>query len=155
MASHVRNFYFWEKQRSYYKPDSVILITGAGSGIGKQVALVYAQRPCRLVLVDINADALTAVKQQCQLYLPHPDHCITIRTDVTQQQQCQQMIETTITTYHRLDIMVLCAGIGAHHLFADTKVISLYSPNSCLLTSMVISIVSMLPILIYVSLMEC
>ncbi len=60
MASHIRNLFF--KKPNYFVDGSVIVATGAGSGICKQVVLEYAKRNCSLVLADINQAALDEVK---------------------------------------------------------------------------------------------
>ena len=40
------------------------LITGAGSGLGKEFALLYASKGNNVVLVDINGEALASVKEE-------------------------------------------------------------------------------------------
>ena len=42
------------------------LITGAGSGLGKEFALLYASKGNSVVLVDINGEALVSVKEEIQ-----------------------------------------------------------------------------------------
>ena len=42
------------------------LITGAGSGLGKEFALLYASKGNSVVLVDINGEALASVKEEIQ-----------------------------------------------------------------------------------------
>lgn len=64
-ASHIRNFLPWSAQKRW-KPNSVVVVTGAGSGIGKQVSLGYAARGCRLVLGDINKESLAPVVAECK-----------------------------------------------------------------------------------------
>ena len=119
MASHARNLLFWQRHQSTYKPNSVILITGAGSGIGRQLALTYARRPCRLALADVNTAALEQSKQACLAISPAlPILLLTV--DVTTLTACQSMVATTLSQYGQLDILVLCAGIGAHHTFSSS-----------------------------------
>ena len=126
MASHVRNLLFWQRHQSSFKPNSVILITGAGSGIGRQLALTYARRPCRLVLADVNAAAAEQTKQSCLALAPLL-HVTALTVDVTSMEACQQMVATTLSQHSQLDILVLCAGIGAHHTFSSSTPPSLFT----------------------------
>jgi len=126
MASHVRNLLFWQRHQSTFKPNSVILITGAGSGIGRQLALTYARRPCRLVLADVNTAAVEQTKQSC-LALSPALPVLTLTVDVTSMPACQSMLATTLATHSQLDILVLCAGIGAHHTFSSATPPALFT----------------------------
>ena len=126
MASHARNLLFWQRHQSSFKPNSVILITGAGSGIGRQLALTYARRTCRLVLADVNTAAVEQTKQACQAISPAlPVLALTV--DVTSLPACQSMVATALAQYAQLDILVLCAGIGAHHTFSSSTPPSLFN----------------------------
>lgn len=62
------------------------MITGASSGIGKELALQYARRSCRLVLAARQAAALNEVAAQCQKL---GSQCIAVPTDVTKEEDCK------------------------------------------------------------------
>ena len=126
MASHVRNLLFWQRHQSTFKPNSVILITGAGSGIGRQLALTYARRTCRLVLADVDTAAVEQTKQSCHA-VSQSLSVLTLTVDVTSLPACQSMVATTLAQYSQLDILVLCAGIGAHHTFSSSTPPSLFN----------------------------
>lgn len=66
--------------------NSIIVITGASSGIGKELALQYARRSCRLVLAARQAAALNEVAAQCQKL---GSQCIAVPTDVTKEEDCK------------------------------------------------------------------
>ena len=87
------------------------------------MALTYASRSCNLVLVDVDTASLTATSAQCQSL---SSTVLPLTVDVTSQAACQEMVAQTIARFHQLDILVLCAGIGAHHLFASTSDLSLF-----------------------------
>jgi len=114
-ATHVRNLAFWEKKK--WTPNSVVVITGAGSGIGRAVALKYAKRKCRLVLADIAAQSLPSVVDDCQR---SGSQAIAVPTDCTKNSECEALIKTAVSKFGGIDVLVLCAGIGAHHIFEET-----------------------------------
>lgn len=122
-AAHIRNFYFWEKKPEI-RTHQTVLITGAGSGIGLNVAQVYARRLCRLVLVDLNAQALKTAAELCSSL--GAEDILTITVDVTNFEQCLEMHKKTIEKFNKIDVMVLCAGIGAHHLFSHTNDLTIF-----------------------------
>ena len=57
---------FAKYRTNKYKPGSTVLITGASSGLGKLIALKYAERGCPLVISGRNKEALAEVKKECQ-----------------------------------------------------------------------------------------
>lgn len=122
MATHIRNICWWANKKQF-KPNSVILITGAASGIGKNVALIYAQRRVRLILVDFNKENLAVIVAECQKLGSQAIGC---HTDCSKQDQVKQMMARGIQEYGELDVMVLCAGIAAHHLFETTTDLSMF-----------------------------
>jgi short-subunit dehydrogenase len=122
MATHVRNVYWWANKKQF-KENSVVLITGAASGIGKNVALIYARRRVRLILVDFDKVNLGVVVAECQQLGSQAIGC---HTDCSKQDQVKQMMARGIKEYGELDIMVLCAGIAAHHLFETTHDLSIF-----------------------------
>ena len=87
------------------------------------MALTYARRGCSLVLVDIDSAALQQTSSQC---LALSSRTLPLTVDVTSQAQCQSMVSAVIERFGCLDILVLCAGIGAHHLFSSTSDLSLF-----------------------------
>lgn len=123
MSTHIRKLLFWNRTPPFAR-GQVVLITGAASGIGHQLALIYARRQCKLVLCDLNQSTLDTVAEQCQSL---GSQALAIRCDVTDAQAVRQMIQRTLAHYNSgLDLLVLCAGLGAHHLFARTPDVSIY-----------------------------
>ncbi len=87
----------------------VVLITGAGSGIGRATAIAFAENGARVVVSDVNEaggnKTVAHIKDQS-------GEAIFVQTDVTQADQVANLIETTINQYSRLDVAVNNAGIG-------------------------------------------
>jgi NAD(P)-dependent dehydrogenase (short-subunit alcohol dehydrogenase family) len=87
----------------------VVLITGAGSGIGAACALAFAREGARVAVADINeAHAATTVEQIHSL----GGEAIAISVDVTQSTQVAAMVERVLHQWGKLDIAFNNAGIG-------------------------------------------
>jgi len=117
---HWRKYLFWKHQR-HFKANSVIVITGASSGIGRELALRYAQRSCKLILAARSKATLEQVAHKCTT---SSSHCqaIAVVTDVTVEQDCKRLMEIAIEKFGTIDILVLNAGVGCHHQFGYSGV---------------------------------
>lgn len=83
--------------------DQVAVITGAASGLGLAIARQLAQYKVKLVLVDRNAEQLSAVAA----ILYATAHAI----DITDEKAVKQLMDDTGNKYGRIDILVNSAGI--------------------------------------------
>lgn len=97
----------------------VVLVTGAGSGIGAATAKAFAQAGARVMLADINADQ----GQACQAAIEAAGGTAAfMRTDVTQAAQMQALVAQTVERFGRLDILHNNAGISSTgKLLADIE----------------------------------
>ncbi|CAG9320386.1 unnamed protein product [Blepharisma stoltei] len=109
---------------SEVKENSRVVITGASSGIGKEIALQYAKRKYSLVLAGRQLDTLQAIQEQC-LKLGSPK-VLAKETDVTIESQCKDLINFSVENLDGIDILVLCAGISAYQLFENVSDLSVY-----------------------------
>ncbi|MDR3422169.1 MAG: glucose 1-dehydrogenase [Xanthobacteraceae bacterium] len=90
--------------------DRNVLITGAGSGIGRATALLFAQEGARLVVVDQNeADA----QKTAALIRDAGGEAFAIGADVSRDADCRAMVERAVAAYGRLHVAFNNAGIGA------------------------------------------
>lgn len=87
----------------------VALITGAGSGIGKAMALLFAREGATVVVADKMGDAAEETAGQIRAA---GGEAIASHTDVTDSGQVQEMMGRTVSTYGGLDILINNAGIG-------------------------------------------
>lgn len=87
----------------------VVLITGAGAGIGEETARLYAESGARVCL-NSQSDSASAVSER--INAAGYDSCF-IQADVTDYGQVEGMVRKVIDTYGRLDILVNNAGIVA------------------------------------------
>lgn len=87
----------------------VALVTGAGSGIGRAAAIRLAQCGVHVAAADRNLSAVKAVKAA----ISTPDReALALRVDVSESRSVQEMVDQTVATFGRLDIVVNCAGIS-------------------------------------------
>lgn len=87
--------------------DKTALITGAGSGIGRQTALLFAAEGARVVCADIDHDRAQETAAQIG-----GDRAVPVRADVSQDADCRRMVAAAETAYGRLDILFNNAGIS-------------------------------------------
>ncbi|KAI9079668.1 hypothetical protein K1719_038289 [Acacia pycnantha] len=95
----------------------VVLITGASSGIGEELAYEYARRGARLALVARREDILRSVLVKA-LQLGSPD-AIIIPADVSNIQDSQRFVDQTISHFGQLDHLVNNAGIIQARMFEE------------------------------------
>ncbi|MGO2241061.1 MAG: SDR family oxidoreductase [Halomonas sp.] len=86
---------------------SVLLITGASSGIGAATARAAAREGYKLVLAARSSDKLNALAQELG-----PENVLPYTLDVTNMEQQQAMVEQAIETFGRLDAVFVNAGRG-------------------------------------------
>ncbi len=86
------------------------LITGAGSGIGREAALRLAERGANLVLAGRGEDAL--FETQAGVNITGADSVI-VPTDVTSPDQVSQLVAQAVQTFATIDILVNSAGVGS------------------------------------------
>ncbi|MGH8159675.1 MAG: 3-hydroxybutyrate dehydrogenase [Rhodanobacter sp.] len=86
----------------------VALITGAASGIGKEIALVYAQNGCAVAIADINQQAADAAADEIN---KAGGKAIGVAMDVTSEDAVNAGTEKVVATFGALDILISNAGI--------------------------------------------
>lgn len=86
-----------------------IFITGGARGIGKSVAIGFAEAGANLAIVDVDLDEATKTAEE--IAKAHGVKTIAIKTDVTNQKQVQDMVAKVVETFGRLDVAFCNAGI--------------------------------------------
>ncbi|MFQ5829908.1 MAG: SDR family oxidoreductase [Candidatus Methylomirabilia bacterium] len=88
--------------------DKVALVTGAGSGIGKASALLFAREGARVVCADLNeATAKESVEQIERV----GNQALAMRADVSSPADNQAMVERAVAQWGRVDIFYANAGV--------------------------------------------
>ncbi len=97
---------------------NVTIITGASSGIGEALAYELAAQGAWLALAARRLDQLETVAAKCR---DLGGKAIAVACDVSQQSDCDQLVQQTVTAYGRVDTLVNNAGITMWARFADLK----------------------------------
>ncbi len=84
------------------------LVTGAGSGMGRAIAKLFAEEGARIVAVDMNGDTVEAVVLEIKA---SGGEAVGVSGNVTKQEDIDKMIDTATSTFGSLDILVNNAGI--------------------------------------------
>jgi 3-oxoacyl-[acyl-carrier protein] reductase len=93
----------------------VAIVTGAGHGIGREIALSLARNGAEVVVTDVS-DAIFEVGKQIEAL---GSKALPIKCDVTELEQAQEVEEKVIGKYERIDILVNNAGIYPQKAFLD------------------------------------
>ncbi|MCZ7355500.1 MAG: 3-oxoacyl-ACP reductase FabG [Candidatus Methanoperedens sp.] len=87
--------------------NKVAVITGAGSGIGKETALLFAKEGAKVVVADMNERAgeetVEEIKKNGEGFF--------VKLDVSNREQARQMVKITLEKYGKIDVLINNAGI--------------------------------------------
>jgi NAD(P)-dependent dehydrogenase (short-subunit alcohol dehydrogenase family) len=86
----------------------VAIVTGAGQGIGRAIAHRLSQDGMKLILADLQGDAVTYVADEIRAC---GGEAIALSLNILHADDRQHMIETALSTFHRLDALVNNAGV--------------------------------------------
>lgn len=97
----------------------VVLVTGGSRGIGKAIAMKYAQNGYDIVLnyISDNTD-LEALKNEFESY---GAQLLCIKADVSKSEQVEKLVKTTIDKFGKIDVLVNNAGITKDTLLMRMK----------------------------------
>ncbi len=87
----------------------VTIITGGARGIGRAMALKFAEQGCTTVIVDIRPDEAAETLRQISGI---KSEGLFVRCDVSISSQVQNMVDRVISKYHKIDILVNDAAIS-------------------------------------------
>jgi len=88
--------------------NKVAIVTGASSGIGRAVALLYAQSGAKIVVSDVNTQMGAETVEIIRKAKGKP----VFRTDVTQAKENEKLVDFALKKFDRLDLACNNAGIG-------------------------------------------
>ena len=87
--------------------NKTIIVTGAGSGIGRETSLVLAREGANVVMMDINAEGLAETATF------GGERCHPLTIDLTNEKDVTEAVSQTVEKYGKLDGLVHCAGISS------------------------------------------
>ncbi|MBA0126756.1 SDR family oxidoreductase [Haloechinothrix sp. YIM 98757] len=88
----------------------VAIVTGGGAGLGRQSALLFAEEGASVVIADRNAQRADQVAAEIT---DKGGYAIGVETDVSSEDQVEAMVDRTMGTFGKLDILFCNAGIPA------------------------------------------
>ncbi|MPY88737.1 MAG: glucose 1-dehydrogenase [Luteitalea sp.] len=97
--------------------DKIAIVTGAGSGIGRAVAMRFAREGARVTVVDRSrehVDAVVAAIGRAN------SQAVAAVADVTEDAEVSRFMEMTTEATGRLDVLVNCAGVTAFGTVLDS-----------------------------------
>jgi len=86
----------------------VAVVTGAASGMGKEIAILYAREGAKVIVSDL---ALEAAKGTVAEIEANGGIATALQVNVAREEDIQNLINTAVTTYGTLDVLVNNAGI--------------------------------------------
>jgi NAD(P)-dependent dehydrogenase (short-subunit alcohol dehydrogenase family) len=93
-----------------------VVVTGAGSGIGRATALRFASEGARVVVADINGDGAEKVAGEVRAAGGEAVH---IRCDVSDPASARAAVELAVSSFGKLDTLASVAGIGGFRRTLD------------------------------------
>jgi len=91
-------------------PGKVVIITGAGAGIGRATALLFAKEGAQVMVADCDREG---GQETVNLIKEEGGAAIFVQVDVSKAADVKKMVMTTVERYGRLDILINNAGIYA------------------------------------------
>lgn len=98
---------------NYFK-DKVIIVTGASSGIGLASVKKFASLGANVVLAARSIDKLESVAANMK-----QEKVLCVKTDVSREEDCKNLIEQTVARFGKIDILVNNAGISMRAVFKE------------------------------------
>lgn len=97
--------------------NKVVIVTGASGGIGAATARELARQGAIVVLAARRADQLETLQQQIT---QTGGRALAMPTDVAQRPSIDQLVQTTVDAFGRVDVLVNNAGIGGNTAIGDS-----------------------------------
>ena len=96
--------------------DKVAVITGAGSGMGQQLAINLAKENCNVVICDINKKTIQETEEIIRKYNVS---CTALNLDLREEKNISTLLETTLKNFSKVDLLFNNAGVVAPSSFQN------------------------------------
>jgi NAD(P)-dependent dehydrogenase (short-subunit alcohol dehydrogenase family) len=97
--------------------DKATLITGAGSGIGRAMAVLFAREGARIVAADVS---LPGADETARMIRDAGGDAVAVACDVTVSEHVRGAVETCVARFGRIDVLCNNAGVGSTQTLVDT-----------------------------------
>jgi len=88
--------------------DKTVIVTGGGTGIGRETALLFAEEGANVVIIGRRIDKLRQVQKESRKLGPEIDFLV---NDISDEDRCKAIVEYVIEKYGHIDILINNAGI--------------------------------------------
>lgn len=102
---------------SNFFENKVVVITGASSGIGLELAKEFSGQGAKVVLVARSKDKLDKLAED----LGGDSVALAVGCDVSQEIQCKEMVEQAVAKFGRIDVLINNAGLSMRAILDDVK----------------------------------
>ncbi|MCX5822672.1 MAG: SDR family oxidoreductase [Deltaproteobacteria bacterium] len=89
----------------------VAIVTGAAQGIGREIALGFAQYGADIVAIDLTDEKLLTLKNEIEA---QKRRCLVLTADLVHGDQIDRMVETSVNEMGKIDILANIAGVNVH-----------------------------------------
>lgn len=96
--------------------DKVILVTGAAGAIGSAIAKCYANLGARVVIADLNEEAMAEVEKEIKA---DGGECTCMKLELPKEDSINEVVDATIAKYGRIDVLANIAGINKRILMTN------------------------------------
>ncbi len=96
--------------------DKVCIVTGAASGIGREIAIVFAREGGKVVIADMNLVAAQAAADQIT---QSGGTAMAVAMDVTSEEQVNSAVAAVVAAYGGVDVLISNAGVQIVHPVED------------------------------------
>ncbi|CAB4333690.1 MAG: glucose 1-dehydrogenase [Actinobacteria bacterium] len=89
--------------------DKVVVVTGAGGGIGSAISARFASEGAKVVVTDVNSEL---AKQTVAAISADGDSAVAITADISESPACRELIAEVVERFGRVDVLINNAGIN-------------------------------------------
>jgi NAD(P)-dependent dehydrogenase (short-subunit alcohol dehydrogenase family) len=100
-----------------------VIITGASSGIGRELSRQLAAQGARVILAARQAEKLGELADECKVL---GGQALVVPADVTDPDQCRGLVDRTVEAFGRLDMLVNNAGTTMWARFDEVTDLSIF-----------------------------
>jgi 3-oxoacyl-[acyl-carrier protein] reductase len=103
------DFYVWKKDDSHMRfQDNTVMITGAGSGIGRTTAVEFAKEGAEVLAIDKDSDSLNGVVEQIN---DQGADGYSFQVDITDKHEVADAVDEMLDSFAQIDILCNIAGV--------------------------------------------